>query len=85
MSRMCARLLVAVLLISSLAAVGQVAPKPPFASATGNMGSERYGAAAVVLQDGRVFIAGGVSAAGARLQSTEIYDPVSRTFSPAAD
>ncbi|MCB9881852.1 MAG: hypothetical protein H6834_08690 [Planctomycetes bacterium] len=37
---------------------------------------------ATVLQDGRVFVAGGADATGAVTNATDIYDPATRTFSP---
>lgn len=51
-------------------------------SATGSMHVARSEAAAVLLPDGRVFIAGGLDADMTALASTEIYDPSSGKFSP---
>jgi parallel beta-helix repeat protein len=48
---------------------------------TGSMGTARNAHTATALLDGRVLVAGGVTAAGAFVASAEIYDPESGTFS----
>lgn len=64
-------------------ASAQVMPTGSFA-ATGPMTSPRSMHTANLLDDGRVLIAGGVGAGGSSsttLDSAELYDPVTRTFS----
>jgi hypothetical protein len=67
---------------------------PPVATLTRNdMVGERFLAAAVLLQDGRALLAGGLSGAGAAApaspaivhSSVEVYDPRTRLFSPLPD
>jgi len=53
-------------------------------SEAGNLNFERSAHKAVLLQDGRVLIAGGLDAdQQAHVQTAEIYDPETNTFSPA--
>src|SRR4029077_4832621 len=47
----------------------------------GTLGTPRYGAAAALLADGRVLIAGGTGASGT-LPGAEIYNPATDTFAP---
>lgn len=49
---------------------------------TGSMNAERYGASAVLLKDGRVLVAGGISTGSTLLAAAEIYDPTTGTWSP---
>jgi hypothetical protein len=55
-------------------------------TATGSMNAARDYYAVTLLSDGRVLVAGGLDSAhgGLALASTELYDPKSGTFSPAA-
>jgi len=56
-------------------------------SSAGAMGVARYKHGATLLSDGRALIVGGQTggAYGARLASTEIYDPVKGAFSPGPE
>src|SRR5262249_18711137 len=53
-------------------------------SATGNLNTARTGAAAVLLPNGKVLIAGGSSdgTANGALNSAELFDPAAGTFAP---
>ena len=53
-------------------------------SLTGPLHTARGHAAAVLLPDGKVLVAGGVDAAGQPLASAEVYDPDTGLFSPGA-
>jgi hypothetical protein len=48
-----------------------------------NMTISRHGHSATLLNDGKVFISGGKNSSFTYLSNTEIYDPVSNTFSAA--
>jgi hypothetical protein len=52
---------------------------------TGVMHAARYGHSATRLADGRVLVTGGNNDEREVLASTELYDPASGTFAPAAD
>ena len=52
-------------------------------SEAGNLQFDRINHKAVLLQDGRVLIVGGYDGPGTRVQTAEIYDPETNTFSPA--
>ncbi len=69
-----------VLVVSGVA----LAQSPGTFTATASMGTARYFDTATLLQDGRVLIAGGQSDSQppAPLSTTEIYDPLARTFTP---
>lgn len=58
-------------------------------TATGTMGSVRYGHQATLLRNGRVLVAGGfntdLSGLNAPLASAELYDPTSGSWSPTAN
>jgi hypothetical protein len=59
-------------------------------TATGSMGTARFGHTATLLPSGKVLITGGFTSAevnqqAASLASTEVYDPATGTFSPAGD
>ncbi|HEY5487283.1 MAG TPA: kelch repeat-containing protein [Candidatus Limnocylindrales bacterium] len=56
-------------------------PKTGSFTATGSMGTARYGATATLLADGRVLMVGGEDGNGIRA-SAEVYDPKSGTFGP---
>ncbi len=55
-------------------------------SATGSLGTARYGHSATLLTDGKVLVAGGVTSPNGynftNISSAELYDPVAATFSP---
>ena len=51
----------------------------------GTMRTERANAAATLLGDGRVLVAGGLNSFGPGLKSAEIYDPTKNLWSPAGD
>jgi hypothetical protein len=53
--------------------------------ATGSMSVPRQSAAAALLSDGKVLVAGGMPANGVFLSSAELYDPARGTFSPAGN
>jgi hypothetical protein len=53
-------------------------------TAIANMSAARAGQTATVLNNGTVLIAGGVDGTGAALNSAEIFDPISITFTPVA-
>jgi hypothetical protein len=53
--------------------------------ATGSMGTARSFHAATLLLNGKVLITGGVSNSGGQLASSEVYDPISKTFSPTGN
>jgi hypothetical protein len=55
-------------------------PKTGKFTATGSMGTARFGATATLLADGRVLMVGGEDGTGIRA-SAEVYDPKSGTFS----
>lgn len=61
--------------------VATLASRDVFAqsSSVGNLNAPRVGHTATLLSDGRVLITGGYSA----VNSTELYDPIAETFSPA--
>jgi hypothetical protein len=65
-----------------------VATAPPsvnmFAATTPSMNTDRADATATLLPNGKVLIAGGTESSGPALNSTDLYDPVSNTFAPAA-
>jgi hypothetical protein len=50
-------------------------------AATGSLGTARYAAAATLLPDGKVLIAGGNVGSGVVTASAELYDPSAGTFS----
>jgi hypothetical protein len=50
--------------------------------ATGSMGTARTAAAATLLNNGQVLVAGGTDSSGNSLSSAELYDPATGTFSP---
>ena len=52
-------------------------------SEAGNLQFDRINHKAVLLQDGRVLILGGTTNRGSWVQTAEIYNPESNTFSPA--
>ena len=52
-------------------------------SEAGNLQFDRRNHKAVLLQDGRVLIIGGIAGRGPSVQTAEIYDPQTNTFSPA--
>ncbi len=52
-------------------------------SEAGNLQFDRVHHKAVLLQDGRVLILGGTAGRGPSVQTVEIYDPETNTFSPA--
>lgn len=52
-------------------------------SATGSMASGRNAAAAAVLQDGRVLVAGGFSGSG-EVSGADLYDPATGTWTPTS-
>ena len=54
-----------------------------FAASTPSMNQARDSAAAILLPNGKVLIAGGEAAV--RLESTELYDPVSNSFGPLVE
>jgi DNA-binding beta-propeller fold protein YncE len=58
-------------------------PQTQMFSATGSMSVPRM-PTAVMLRDGRVLVAGGLTNTGAMLASAEIYDPATGQFSPTA-
>ncbi|MGH9523766.1 MAG: kelch repeat-containing protein, partial [Terriglobales bacterium] len=82
MARMCRRVtgLVLLLIVSSICAMAQAPPAPPFAVATGSMNTARFNAATVVLADGRVLVVGGSDGTNI-LNTAEVYDPQYGTFS----
>ncbi|CAF0811967.1 unnamed protein product [Adineta ricciae] len=47
---------------------------------TGNVRSTRMGYVAVLLQDGKVLIAGGLLIASTYLKTAELYDPITTTW-----
>jgi N-acetylneuraminic acid mutarotase len=55
---------------------------PPASSSVGPLAQAREYHTATLLTDGRVLVAGGRSADDSSLVSTEVYDPVARTWSP---
>jgi len=57
-------------------------------TATGSMGTARSGHTATLLRDGKVLVAGGTNdndTLSYRLASAELYDPATRTWTPAND
>src|SRR5712671_4664769 len=62
------------LLVCLLASATNVQAQQPGWSVTGSLGTERTGHTTTLLANGKVLVAGG-SGAGAKLNSTELYDP----------
>ncbi len=56
----------------------------PVLPAGAEMEVERAAHTATLLRDGRVLVAGGIRGGEAALASAELYDPETRSFSPAA-
>ena len=52
-------------------------------SPTGSLAEPRIGPTATLLSDGRVLVAGGISADQVPLDTAELYDPASRAWTPA--
>jgi hypothetical protein len=52
---------------------------------TGSMNVARFGHTATLLTNGKVLIAGGSSASGKWLSSSELYDPATASFTPTGD
>lgn len=73
---------VALLLLALLPATAG-AGGVPVLSAGAAMEVERAAHTATLLRDGRVLVTGGIRAGEAALASAELYDPRTRTFSPA--
>ena len=67
--------------ISILLASAAMADMPGTFQATGNMTVDRFAHTATLLPNGKVLIAGGMSAGA----TAELYDPATRTFTRTAD
>jgi hypothetical protein len=72
------RLIVLLVVIASLTDLGWAASW----STTGNLDSPRRAHTATRLNDGRVLIVGGLATSSNSLQSAELFDPATGTFTP---
>ena len=71
-----------VTLAAGLIAAASAAAAPNAWSTVGSLATGRVGSVIVVLQSGKVLMAGGDDPSGDSQASSEIYDPSSRTWSP---
>ena len=67
-------------------AAGQTGTEPGAFTPAGDMSTPRYSHTATLLRDGRILLVGGGSGLFGSIEaSTELYDPVARTFQPSAN